>query len=169
MVQRTDIQKALDELISNEEGMRFQGLAVVLAKQRWPGLIACERKRDLGLDAHAIGVVAEGGIGKGLACSLTATLKKVTDDAKETKKNYPDVKVLIFATASAVTKYSERNWARIVREELAYDLIVLGREEIITSLMDPSNASLCQSHLGIPVTIEAEAKELGRSRAGGHR
>jgi hypothetical protein len=28
---RTEIEKALDELISNEEGMKFQGLAVVLA------------------------------------------------------------------------------------------------------------------------------------------
>ena len=28
-----DIQLALDDLISNEEGMRFQGLAVVLAKK----------------------------------------------------------------------------------------------------------------------------------------
>ena len=52
-VSRTDIEKALDELISNEEGMRFQGLGVILAKQRWPELIACERKNDLALDAYA--------------------------------------------------------------------------------------------------------------------
>ena len=29
-VLRADIERALDDLISNEEGMRFQGLAVVL-------------------------------------------------------------------------------------------------------------------------------------------
>ena len=51
---RTDIEKTLDELISNEEGMRFQGLAVILAKQKWPDLIACERKNDLGLDAMRV-------------------------------------------------------------------------------------------------------------------
>ena len=45
---RPDIERALEDLISNEEGMRFQGLAVVLAKQRWTELVACERKKDLG-------------------------------------------------------------------------------------------------------------------------
>jgi hypothetical protein len=39
-VLRIDIERALDEVISNEDGMRFQGLAVVLAKEKWPGLIA---------------------------------------------------------------------------------------------------------------------------------
>ena len=50
---RVDIERALDEIVSQEEGMRFQGLAVVLGKKRWPELIACERKKDLGLDAYA--------------------------------------------------------------------------------------------------------------------
>jgi hypothetical protein len=80
-VHRTDIEKALDELISNEEGMRFQGLAVVLAKQKWPDLVACERKKDLGLDAYASPSLAADRTGKGLACSLTATLTKIKDDA----------------------------------------------------------------------------------------
>ena len=43
-VLRTQIESALDEIISQEEGMRFQGLAVVLGKQRWPELIAHQRK-----------------------------------------------------------------------------------------------------------------------------
>ena len=30
---RSEIEKALDEMISNEEGMSFQGLAVVLASR----------------------------------------------------------------------------------------------------------------------------------------
>ena len=33
-IHRTDIEKALDEMISNEEGMRFQGLAVAVWKRR---------------------------------------------------------------------------------------------------------------------------------------
>ncbi len=52
-IQRIDIERALDELVSQEEGMRFQGLAVVLGKLRWPELIASERKQDCGLDAYA--------------------------------------------------------------------------------------------------------------------
>src|ERR1039458_4602159 len=66
---RSDIEKALDDLISNEEGMRFQGLAVVLAKKRWPDLISCERKKDLGADAIAKAAFAAEGTGKVLACS----------------------------------------------------------------------------------------------------
>ena len=57
---RTDIERALDELVSNEDGMRFQALAVVLAKQKWPDLIASERHKDGGLDARAPASVAEG-------------------------------------------------------------------------------------------------------------
>ncbi len=52
-VLRTQIESALDEIISQEEGMRFQGLAVVLGKRRWPELIAHQHKRDYGLDAYA--------------------------------------------------------------------------------------------------------------------
>jgi hypothetical protein len=37
-VKRIDIEKALDELIADEAGMRFQALAVVLGKQKWPSL-----------------------------------------------------------------------------------------------------------------------------------
>jgi hypothetical protein len=77
---RSDIEKALDDLISNEEGMRFQGLAVVLAKQRWLDLIACERKKDLGADAV--------GSGKILACSLTAELGKIQSDARKISRNF---------------------------------------------------------------------------------
>ena len=40
-VLRVDIERALDDLVGYEEWTRFQGLAVVLAKQRWPELIAC--------------------------------------------------------------------------------------------------------------------------------
>jgi hypothetical protein len=82
---RSEIESALDEIISNEEGMRFQGLAVILAKQRWADLIACERKKDYGLDAHAGATLAPDKIGKGLACSITADIKKIAADAKETK------------------------------------------------------------------------------------
>ena len=77
-VLRTDIERALDDLISNEEGMRFQGLAVVLAKQHWPDLVASERKKDLGADAI--------GSGRVLACSLTATPGKLKSDAEKIKK-----------------------------------------------------------------------------------
>jgi hypothetical protein len=88
---RVDIEIALNEVIANEEGMRFQALAVVLAKQKWQDLVACERHKDGGLDARAPASVAEDKKGKGLACSITATLDKVKGDARGTKRNFPDV------------------------------------------------------------------------------
>jgi hypothetical protein len=155
-VQRTDIEKALDELISNEEGMRFQGIAVVLAKQQWPEFIACERKKDLGLDAYANSSISTDGIGKGLACSLTATLGKIKNDAEKVKKHFDDVKILVFATPQQITNYTAKSWIDDIRETLGYELIIVPREDIITSLMLPSNAPICHSQLRIPVSVESE-------------
>jgi hypothetical protein len=151
MVLRPDIEKALDDLISNEEGMRFQGLAVVLAKQRWPEFVACERKKDLGADAV--------GSGKVLACSLTATLGKIKSDATKIKKHF-DIKTLVFATPEGVTNATVEKWAAEIRKEFGYELVVMPREDVITSLMTPANVALCRMHLGIPVTLEQPIEEL---------
>jgi hypothetical protein len=153
-VLRTDIEKALRELISNEEGMKFQGLAVILAKQKWPDLIACERKKDLGLDAYASGSLAGDRNGKGLVCSLTATLNKIKGDATKIKKHFDDIEILIFVTPHKVTNETAMSWANEIRNTFGYKLIIVPREDIIMSLMLPSNAPLCGTHLGIPVTIE---------------
>lgn len=40
MAYRTEVERALDEMISEE---KFQGIAVVHAEQKWPQLVACER------------------------------------------------------------------------------------------------------------------------------
>jgi hypothetical protein len=155
-VHRTEVEKALDDLISYEEGMKFQSLAVILAKQRWQDLVACERKKDLGADAI--------GEGKALACSITGTLGKLKGDARKIKKNFPEVRTLIFATAANVTNSTTQEWAVEIRDEFDYDLVLMPREDIITSLLDPSNAPLCRNHLGIQVSVEEGIKVLG-SRA----
>ncbi len=120
MVERIDIERALDDLISNEEGMRFQGLAVALAQQRWPDLIACERHNDLGLDAYASPNSSPNGIGKGLACSITATFGKIGGDARTAKEHYGPFTLLVFATPPKVTKDTEKEWADKVCEEFGY-------------------------------------------------
>ena len=152
-VLRTDIEKALDELISNEEGMKFQGLAVVLAKQRWPALVACERKKDLGADAIALDA------GMALACSLTASLGKVKSDATEIKKHF-DIKTLIFATPVKITNTTAEGWAAEIQKEFNYKLVVMPREDVITALLNPSNLGLCRTYLGIPITLEQPMEEL---------
>jgi hypothetical protein len=157
---RTDIERALDQLISNEAGMSFQGLAVVLAKQKWSDLIASERHNDGGLDAYAPASIAEGKKGNGFASSNTATLTKIKGDAKEAKENFPDVEILIFATARKVTNSTIDEWAEEIRKEFDLHLVVMPREDIITSLMMPANAVLCRTMLGMHVPIEEDDAEL---------
>ncbi|MBZ5677984.1 MAG: hypothetical protein LAP61_27365 [Acidobacteriia bacterium] len=160
MVERIDIERALDDLISNEDGMRFQGLAVALAKLRWPDLIACERHKDMGLDAYANPILAPDKIGKGLACSTTATFAKVNGDAKAAKEHYGPASVLIFATPRKVTKPTEKKWSDKIRTEYGYELVVISREEIISLLQFPDNAWICRTHLKIPVPYQPAIADL---------
>src|SRR5712692_2546162 len=165
-VLRSQIEQAHDERISNHDGMRFQGLAVILAKQRWLGFIACERKNDLGLDAYAAASLAPDGIAKGLACSITADLAKIADDSKKAQHNFPDVAVLIFATPQRVSNPKKEEWAKEIEKKFHYELHVMSREDIIASLMEPANVALCRSCLAIDVAIEAPiAEDIKRIRA----
>jgi len=159
-IQRTDIERALDELISHEEGLRFQALAVVLAKQKWPQLIAHERKSDSGLDAYAPGSALGNKSGLGLACSLTASLGKIRADITKARRHFPDLETVIFSTPEVVTRKKADGWADKVRQEFHRSLVVVSREDLITSLWLPANASLCASHLGISVEIEPDVRDL---------
>lgn len=156
---RSEIEKALDEIISNEEGMRFQGLAVILARRRWPELIASERKNDLGLDAYASASLSPDKIGKGLASSITPELQKISDDAKKVRQHFPDVTVLLFSTPQKVSNPKKKEWAERIQNKFGYELHVISREDIIASLMEPANVSLCSSFLGIDVEIDAQIEE----------
>ena len=159
-IQRTDIERALGDLISEEEGMRFQGLAVVLGKQRWPELIANERKKDFGLDAYAPGCLTLGSVGKGLAASITATFDKVSTDATTAKENYPDLKVLLFVTPAKVGNPTRRAWAKRILEDHDVELHILGREDVIAEMMLPANASLCARFLHLTVASEPDVADL---------
>jgi len=59
-----------------------------------------------------------------------------------------------------VTRKRADSWADKIRQEFRRTLIVISREDLITSLSLPSNASLCASHLGINVQIEPDIREL---------
>ena len=157
---RTDIERALDELASQEEGMRFQGLAVVLGKMRWPELIARQRKKDLGLDAYASSSFSPDRIGKGLAASITPTLKKISHDVKAAKENFPDLKALLFVTSAKVGNADRKQWEQVIQKDYGVELHILEREEIITLMMMPENASLNASFLHISVHAEPQLAEL---------
>jgi hypothetical protein len=156
MAYRSEIERALDELISDEAGMKFQGLATILARQKWPQLGATERKWDQGLDAHASGTLDADGKGIALACSLTATLKKIESDATEVKQHYPDVKVLIFSTAVKVTEHTAAPWKEAVLKQFGFELIIESREQLIAQLREPANAEICREQLGIAPQMAAD-------------
>ena len=160
MAYRTEIERALDEMISDEVGNKFQGLAVVRAQQKWPRLVACERKWDGGLDAHANGALEPDGNGLGLACSTTATIKKVKQDAAKTKEHYPDVRVLIFATPKKVSQHTKRRWTKQITDEFGLLLQVVSREEFVVWLLDPANSDICRDQLGITESSAAEIDAL---------
>lgn len=168
MAYRTEIIRALEELIANEGGDLFQSIATIHATQKWIQLVACERKWDGGLDAHADGATQPGGIGIGLACSITPTIKKIKRDARETKKHYPDVKVLIFSTATKVSQHEKQKWAKEILDEFGLQLIVVSRAEFINWLLDPARFEICRDQLGIlpPMPTELEpALERAREAA----
>jgi hypothetical protein len=157
---RTDIERALDELASQEEGMRFQGLAVVLGKKRWPELIARQRKKDHGLDAYASASLTQERIGKGLAASITPTLKKISDDAETAKRNFPDLRMLLFVTSAKVGNADRKRWEEEIQKNHSVELHILEREEIITLMMLPENASLCGSFLHLDIDAEPQVADL---------
>ena len=140
--------------------MRFQGLAVVLGKQRWPELVAQQRKKDFGLDAYAPASLTPENIGKGLAASITATPGKVSGDARHAKEIFPDLKALLFVTPAKVGNSKRMQWQEAIQNKYDLDLQVIEREEIITLMMMPENAQLSASFLYLAIDAEPELADL---------
>jgi hypothetical protein len=157
---RSDIERALDELASQEEGMRFQGLAVVLGKIRWPELIARPRKKDDGLDAYAPANLTPEKVGKGLAASITPTLKKIFGDAKTAKEKFPDLKMLLFVTSAKVGNAARKQWEDAIQKDHGLELYIIEREEIIIQMMIPENAALGASFLYLHIDAEPQVADL---------
>jgi hypothetical protein len=163
MAYSSEIIRALDELIVNGAGDLFQTIATIHATQKWTQLVACEHKWDGGLDAHADGALQPDGKGIGLACSITPTIKKIKLDARETNRHYPDVKVLIFSTASKVTQHEKQQWAKEILDEFGLQLIVVSRAELINWLLDPARSDICRDQLGIPPSMAPELEPALKS------
>ena len=47
-----------------------------------------------------------------------------------------------------------------IQREFGLDLAIMPREDIITLLMEPANASMLEGHLGIRVQVEPSLAEL---------
>jgi len=152
---RSQIDRGLDELEGYEQGMRFQSLAVILGKQRWPELVASEWRHDLGLDAYVTRSQATDGIGRGLACSITPEYNKISFDATKAMKILGgQIQNLIFITSGKVSNAKKIEWGKRLHAEFGLELQVISREEIIASLTDPANVALCRTYLSINVEVD---------------
>ena len=60
--------------------------------------------------SYAPGELFENGLGRGAACSNSATLTKIRDDIKEAQKHFGDLKVLFFATPRPVSEKKAKGW-----------------------------------------------------------
>jgi hypothetical protein len=159
MTDRLLIEHAFNALIAREEGFRFQEVATILARKRWPDLIASEPKKDRGADAQAIGSYAVGPK-KVLACSTSPTLEKIRSDATKIRTNFPHTEQLIFATAEAVSNELIVKWSEAIKTTFGYELIVLPRRDLVLSLMEPENAWICRNLLHIDAAADPDDAEL---------
>jgi hypothetical protein len=159
MTDRLLIEHAFDALVAREECFRFQEVATILARRRWPDLIASEPKKDRGADAQAIGSYAVGPK-KVLACSTSPTIEKIKGDATKIRTNYPDTEQLIFATAGAVSNERIAKWSEAIKTAFGYELIVLPRRDLVLSLTEPENAWICRDLLHIDVAADPDDAEL---------
>ena len=96
----------------------------------------------------------------GLSSSITPELEKILADAERAKPHFADLQILVFVTSGKVTNYTVEKWQAEIKKEYGWDLIVMSREDIITTLQVPENVGLCAEHLGIAVpppepTVEA--------------
>jgi len=69
-------------------------------------------------------------------------------------------------TPVKVTNRTAKGWIDQIRNEFGFDLVLMTREDFITSLMEPANAPICRTQLGLPVAIAAsETQDLDSVRA----
>ena len=102
---------------------------------------------------------------KGLAASITPTLKKLSADAKSAKDNFPDLETLLFVTAGKVSNAERKKWEEDIQKQYRLELHIIEREEIIAQMMMPENASLRASFLHLDIASEPQVADIiGRAR-----
>jgi len=154
----SEIDKALEELVIHEEGNRFQRLAISLAKQQWPGIIATEIKKDGGEDALSHPYLMKDGKRIDFACSITATWKKIQDDLTSIFERGISPDLLVFYTARKVSNNTADEWKKNAKSEFDCDLLVISKENIIHDLLDPKNDWICSTFLRIQIPISPVVK-----------
>lgn len=155
-----DIDRALDEIITHEEGVRFQRLAISLAKQRWPDVIATEVKKDGGEDALTHPFFIKDGKRFDIASSITATWDKVKKDLKRIHERGIRIDLLIFLTARKVQNITVDDWTSRTKNEFDCELLVISREDIIHQLLAPQSQWICSTFLGFQIPATSKVLDI---------
>jgi len=161
---RAKIDTALDDLIANQRAVDFQRLAMQLARQKWPDIIASELSHDGGEDGFTILPLSQAGKGISVACSLTATKAKILSDCTRIKERQIQVDLLVFYTPRILRRLTWEPWQKEVNKDFHHDLQIISREDIAEILLQPHNAWMCKRYLNIQIS-EQDSIDALKNRA----
>lgn len=147
-----NIDSAIQELIVHGAGFWFQRIAISLAKQRWPEMIAPEIFSDGGEDAFIPICFKSNGKHLSVGCSITDKYTKIRDDVETIKKRGKSLDVFVFYTPKKINnrEWADK-WAPKIKKYFGCDLILITREDIIQELLIPDNHWMCKVFLGLDV------------------
>ena len=155
-----DINRAIEDLILNERGIDFQRIAISLAKERWPEVVATEVKKDGGEDGLTHSYLTKDGKRFRVASSITNTYEKVKGDLKSIYERGVTLDLLIFYTPKKVFNRYVDDWKRKIREKFGCELLVISREDIIHELLKPQNHWICSTFLGLDVPTSPTVNDV---------
>lgn len=148
---RTRLEQAIDDLIRNQRGIDFQRIALQLARQIRPDIVANEIAQDGGEDGVLANLRIDGNSALAIACSITATWGKIHQDLDRIKSRRPQLSGLWFYTPQRVTTRTSDEWKAKARERFGVELTVFSREDLVSRLLEPRNRHLAHHHLGLPM------------------
>ncbi|MEO5360658.1 MAG: hypothetical protein H7843_09435 [Nitrospirota bacterium] len=146
---RTKIELAIEALIREKSGFVFQRLAIQCLQDKYPSLVAVAEQADCGEDAVTVFFEGSDRVNRSLACSLTATLEKIKQDADKIISNRSDIQEIIFATPKEVTQKIQRQWEKIINIHYKMKLIVIDRAAFLNILEHPKSHWICNQYLNL--------------------
>ena len=157
-----NIDIALHKLIIHEQGILFQRLAIALAKQQWPEMIATQPHKDGGQDAY-MPYFESNGHCLSVGCSITATYGKIKKDAERIIKRGTQLDTFIFYTPTKISNCKFDEWGKKLKSELGCDLQPRTKEDIIQELVKPENHWMCREFLGLNVAYAPDIKTMAEN------
>ena len=153
MAYRTEIERALDEMVS-DEGKQVSDHC----RHPCPAEVAATRSRvsanGMAGSTHTrMELLSRTGKDSVSPARPRRRSRRSRATQPRRREHYPDVRVLIFATTGKVTEHTKAQWAKEIADEFGLLLQVISREEFVVWLLDPANSDICRDQLGIAPSI----------------